>query len=287
MSISSKPQISEAVVFFDEQGQVCRQMRVPEFDAVLDGIVTLGEYKNLTMRCAYVLINSRLMVRSAVFFIIRFDEGGAADPAWNLPLRKLADKAGRGPDLGAGPIRLACHSQCPIESCHALLWDASADDLNHLRNVLKRNVLGFLTDEDLIVGENLQVVSEERWFSAPVTAPRRPLDADQRSKAAKLIKLQRQRIKLLHQTHQENIQELRQAFEQELLDIRMAHQELLQVSARQVAHIERLEHQLETQVEESERLAQRLYDLKQQSSEKIAQLTKSLEQQAAALESSR
>lgn len=285
MSLSSKPQISEAIVFFDAQGQVCRQMRVPEFEAVLDGIVKLSEYQGLTMRCAYLLINSRLLVRSAVLFTLDFDAQGAADSTWNLPLRKLAEKAERGPDLGAGPIRLACRSQCPIEWHQMHLWDCYDQELQNLRPVLRRNQLGLMADEDLGTGENLQVVSEERWYTAPVAPPafknhERTLDAEQRKKAAVLIKWQRKRIQQLQQAHQANSYEQQEAFEQELLEVRMAHQNALQQNARHVAHIERLQRQLEAQIEESERLAQRLHDLKQQSSEQIMALSQELAQQS-------
>lgn len=288
MSLTSKPQISEAIVFFDSKGQICRQMRMPEFEAVLDGLVQLNEYQDLTMRCAFVLVDSRLMVRALVLFLLEVNSFGAADASWNVPLRRLAEKAGRGPDLGGGPIRLSCFSQCALAGYEKLLWDAKDQELVTLRNTLKRNTLCFLTDEGFLGGENLQVVSEERWYSAPVTAPlaTRALDTEQRYKAAQLIKLQRKRIKMLHESHQQALQDQHVAFEQELFDVRHKYQDLLQAHTRQQTQFERLNRQLEAQVEESERLAQRLHDLKQQSDLRIAELTDELVQAKSVAESS-
>lgn len=282
MSIQNKPLFSEAVVFFDAKGQVCRQMRVPEFEAMLDGIVQFAEYQNQQMRCAYVLIDSRLLVRSAVLFLLNFLGNGAGDPLWNLPLRQLADKASRGPDLGAGPIRLACAEQSPIESVKSQLWSAQAKELATLRDTLKRNSLGFLVDDGIVSSEHLQMVPEERWYSAPVTAPNtvmpaRALDAKQRKKAAELIKVQRKRIAQLHLSYQQALDEQRDLYEQELLDVRAAHQVLLQKNAKLESSLSRIEQQLETQTEESERLAQRLQDIKAQSNQQIAELKKALE----------
>ena len=99
MSMQNKAQMTEAVLFFNERG-VCKQMLFPEFEALLDNVVNMPEFADEQMRLVYVLINPRLMVRAAVFFYLDFDERGSADSGWNLPLRHLADNAGRGPDLG-------------------------------------------------------------------------------------------------------------------------------------------------------------------------------------------
>ncbi|MEE4464799.1 chromosome partitioning protein ParA, partial [Azotobacter chroococcum] len=90
----------EAVMFFNEHG-VCREMLLPEFEAVLDGVVGLPDLADQQVRLAYVLISPRLAVRAAVFFHLDFDEDGAADPNWNIPLRQLSERAGPGADLGA------------------------------------------------------------------------------------------------------------------------------------------------------------------------------------------
>ena len=101
MSMQNKPQMVEAVMFFNEQRGICKQMFFPEFEALLDGVVNMPEFADEQMRMAYLLINPRLLIRAVLFFYLDFDEKGAADKGWNLPLRHLADNAGRGPDLGA------------------------------------------------------------------------------------------------------------------------------------------------------------------------------------------
>ena len=110
-----KPQTVEAVLFFNDGG-VCKEMLYPEFEAMLDGVVSMLEFADQQMRVAYVLVNARLQIRAAVFFYLDFNEDGSADSGWNIPLRSLAERTGRGPDLGAGPIRLH-HRPCPPSVC--------------------------------------------------------------------------------------------------------------------------------------------------------------------------
>ena len=59
MSMQKKPQMVEAVVFFNDRG-VCREMLYPEFEALLDNVVQMPEYADQQMQLAYVLINPRL-----------------------------------------------------------------------------------------------------------------------------------------------------------------------------------------------------------------------------------
>src|SRR5690606_17757487 len=191
----------EAVLFFNEQG-VCKQMLLPEFEALLDGVVSMPEFADQQMRMVYVLINPRLLIRSAVFFYLDFDEKGVADTGWNLPLRHLAENAGRGPDLGAGPIRLACRSQCPVSWHQMHLWDPSLapgkNDLVVIRDVVKRNALGLLAEEEapVVLPERLQVAAEDKWQApdqARDEAARETARKEQehRLKTAQLIKQQR------------------------------------------------------------------------------------------------
>lgn len=224
-----KPQTVEAVLFFNDGG-VCKEMLYPEFEAMLDGVVSMPEFADQQMRVAYVLVNARLQIRAAVFFYLDFNEDGSADSGWNLPLRNLAERSGRGPDLGAGPIRLACRSQCPVSWYQMHLWDPElAQGTNHfvmLRDRIKRNQLGLLVEEDLpqaVPTERLQMVAEDTWYAADPVKP--PLDSpraeqaeqDQRRKAAQLIKQQRLRIASLEQQREADICRLR-----ELADERQA-----------------------------------------------------------------
>lgn len=225
MSMQNKPQMVEAVMFFSERGGICKQMFFTEFEALLDGVVNMPEFADQQMRIAYVSINPRLMIKAAVFFYLDFDEKGAPDSGWNIPLQHLAERAGRGPDLGAGPIRLGCRSQCPVSWHQMHLWDPNLapgqNDLVLLRDAVRRNNLGILVEEEsaqAVVTERLQMASEDKWY-APDFVPEESakakdkLDQEHRLKTAQLIKQQRLRISSLSQQHEEELAKLKLASE--------------------------------------------------------------------------
>ncbi|MBM7060897.1 chromosome partitioning protein ParA [Pseudomonas sp. UL073] len=226
MSMQNKPQMVEAVMFFTERG-VCKEMLFPEFEALLDGIVNMPEFADQQMRAVYALINPRLMVRAAVFFYLDFDEDGRPDSGWNIPLRHLAERSGRGPDMGAGPIRLACRSQCPVSWHQMHLWDPNLapgqNDLVLLRDAVKRNQLGLLVEEEgapAVAPERLQVASEDKWY-APDPAKEgaeqlaAKMDQEHRLKTAQLIKQQRLRISSLGRQHEEELARFKLAGEEQ------------------------------------------------------------------------
>ncbi|MBU3057329.1 chromosome partitioning protein ParA [Pseudomonas indica] len=260
MSIQNKPQMVEAVMFFGERG-ICKEMLFPEFEAVLDGVVNIPEFADQQMRAAYLLINPRLMVRAAVFFYLDFDEKGGADSGWNIPLRHLADRAGRGPDLGAGPIRLACRSQCPVSWHQMHLWDPSLapgqNDLVILRDAAKRNNLGLLVEDDTpqaVAPERLQMAPEDKWY-APDAAKEsadklaEQLDQEHRLKTAQLIKQQRLRIASLGQQHEEELAKLRLAAEEQRKQLQAEIQRLHQGLRQQEELNANLKAQLEAQAD--------------------------------------
>lgn len=224
MSMQNKAQMVEAVLFFNERG-VCKEMLFPEFEALLDNVVNMPEFADQQVRLAYVLINPRLLVRAVVFFYLDFDEQGGADKGWNLPLRHLADNAGRGPDLGAGPIRLACRSQCPVSWHQMHLWDPSLapgkNDLVLVRDAVKRNALGLLVEEDapVVLAERLQVAAEDKWQAPDPARQEADKQAEQkeqehRLKTAQLIKQQRLRISTLGKQHEEDLARVKLATEE-------------------------------------------------------------------------
>lgn len=124
----------EAVLFF-ENDQVTKEMTYSEFEAILDGVVGLNDFAGEKLKAAFVVVNGRLQVTGIVLFTISFDRQGYADKAWNLPLRHLVDTGGSGPDLGAGPVRLSCKSQCSVSWHTAMLWDP---DLSPKSNTFTR-----------------------------------------------------------------------------------------------------------------------------------------------------
>ena len=134
----------EAIFFFDEKG-VCKEMMHAEFEAILDGVVGLSEFAGDKIKAAFVVINALHQVESCVLFTIGFDRQGNASKSWNLPLRHLAETAGPGPNLGAGPIQLSCKSQCSVAWHHADMWDPDMTPANNtfvkIRDTAKANKL--------------------------------------------------------------------------------------------------------------------------------------------------
>ncbi len=280
MSMQKKPQMVEAVMFFNDRG-VCKEMLFAEFEALLDGVVNMPEYADQQMRVAYLLINPRLLVRAVVFFYLDFDERGSADKGWNIPLRHLADNAGRGPDLGAGPIRLACRSQCPVSWHQMHLWDPSLspghNDLVLLRDAAKRNSMGLLVEDDspqLVEPQRLQMASEERWYTPDPAQEQadknaEKADQEQRLKAAQLIKQQRLRISSMSQQH-----------EDELAKFRLASDELVQSLQTQLQGLQQALHQQEElNASLKAQLAEQVNGF-QTNREELAQQLRALEQHA-------
>ena len=259
MSMQNKPQMVEAVLFFSERGGICKQMFFPEFEALLDGVVNMPEFADQQMRVAYVLINPRLLIKSLVFFYLDFDEKGAPDVGWNIPLQALAERAGRGPDLGAGPIRLACRSQCPVSWHQMHLWDPSLtpgnNDLALLRDVVKRNSLGLLVEDEnaqAVALERLQMASEDKWYAADpaqeeASKASEKLDQEQRLKAAQLIKQQRLRISSLTQQHEEELAKFKLASDEQSKNLQAQIHGLHQALRQQEEHNAALKAQLATQ----------------------------------------
>lgn len=268
MSMQNKPQMVEAVMFFSDRG-ICKQMLYPEFEALLDGVVNMPEFADEQMRVVYAVINPRLMVKAAVFFYLDFDEDGRPDRGWNLPLQHLADRSGRGPDMGAGPIRLACRSQCPVSWHQMHLWDPSLapgqNDLVLLRDAVKRNQLGLLVEEDApaVAPERLQVASEDKWYAADPAKEvaeqlAKKMDQEHRAKTAQLIKQQRLRIASLAQQHEEELAKFKLAAEEQAARLRAQLQGMQQALRQQEELNASLKAQLAAQADSYQRSREEL-----------------------------
>jgi len=166
-----KPLLTEAVMFFSEHG-ISREMLFPEFEALLDGLVAAPECADETVEAVFLQINHRLHVRAAVFFTLDFDLDGQVNRLWNMPLRHLAEKAGRGPDMGGGPIRLACLGFCSTNAYRAGMWKprqrSGKADLSLIKQAVTRNALGILGEDEearaVLATDNLQVAAEDTWY---------------------------------------------------------------------------------------------------------------------------
>jgi hypothetical protein len=141
--VSEQAITNNAVVFFDSNNIVAKEMLYTEFEAVLDHIVGVPDFQGQKINAVYLHINQHLQVIAAVFFQVAFDSKGYTDKNWNIPLEHLAGNAGSGPNLGAGQIKLSCKSQCSVEWHQHEMWNPDPDHkvFRRLKAVVKRNRL--------------------------------------------------------------------------------------------------------------------------------------------------
>lgn len=114
---------SNELVLFWEGESIDKTMVLSDFQATLDGYVGISAYAGDERRAAYVQLDEQLKPSACVLFTIAFDDAGYPERSWNMPLRHMVEIAGRGPDLGGGPIRLVCRSQNPVSWHGGRLWD--------------------------------------------------------------------------------------------------------------------------------------------------------------------
>jgi hypothetical protein len=219
--VTPDTEFSEAVLFI-EDNRIRREMLQTEFEAVLDGVVPIPDLAGKTAQAAYLRVNENLRIIAAVFFRLTFDTQGHADKRWNVPLEQFADHSARGPDLGAGPIRLACYSQCSIAWHQQNLWDPdmtpTANSFVLLKKTIKANRLGLDHREP---GEPPPVPTA-RIAAPPQLDPhqsrelesrlsqqlRRQFEQTFRDHMARLLKEQRLHIITLKSKHKQEIQQL-------------------------------------------------------------------------------
>lgn len=214
--------IYQAVFFFDK-GKIAKEMLYSEFEAVLDNVVGLPQFENRTMPVVFLKINGQLEAVAAVFFLIHFGAGGKADPAWNIPLQQLSEAAARGPDMGAGPIKLACQSQCPAAWHQQSLWDpdlsAKHNHLDAIRNALKRNRLALLPIEPAAPAVTLAGTLS----AADVDAFRQQVRQEERARAEGVVKEAKLSLASQANQHRQEIDDLHRHY---LRDMRDDHEQL-------------------------------------------------------------
>lgn len=230
----------EAVFLFSNE-QITRELLYTEFEAILDGFIPIPDLANTSVKATYLQISNCLAVTGLVFFLIKFDEKGMVDRRWNVPLVQLLRAAETGPDMGAGAVRLACYSQCPVAWHQKNLWDPSMQEGNNtfiaLRAAVKANRLGFvvktpppvnrssreaivphnpLSDEDIARG---QAVLEQRlhdYYTAELTKQVELLIKEQSLQVATLTSQKLEKLHALQQEHQQRILTYQQKLQQSL-----------------------------------------------------------------------
>jgi len=187
-----------SAVYFINNNRVSRHMLFSEFEALLDGLGGLPDYEDEDAKAVFTLISRTGKIKAMVFFLLYFDEDSRADSSWNVPVERLAEISGSGPDMGGGPVRLACKSQCSINWHRDDLWDPDMTPGNNdfllVKKAVEENRLRFkfeapepevpmldTSDDGALSDEELALSSEH----------------DKRIKLARLLKEQRLRIRTL------------------------------------------------------------------------------------------
>lgn len=211
---------ARAVLFFDNN-TIVAEMLYSEFESILDAFIPLPDFSGRTVQAAYLEINQQLQITAAVFFLIGFDAEGFPDKKWNVPLDTLITSAARGPNLGAGAIRLACYTQCPLPWLQRSLWDPEmspgVDNFATLRKAISANKLRlkFRPPEPQALEDAIPTLTEidERRYEK---AWRQELDQEQESKLyarlrdrlADTLKKQRLRLATVRNKHRKRMDAL-------------------------------------------------------------------------------
>ena len=201
-----------SAVFFMDGKDISRQMRASEFEAFLDGYVGLSDLADTDVKAVLVNLSPALQIGSLVFFRIYFDEDGQADGSWDLPIEQLSRDGAKGPDLGGGPTRLVCRSQCPGSVNPDELWDPDmTPGSNHfqaIRRAVEMNALKF-RKEDPPTDEDVPVLAADTPASTSYNAKDETDALAGRTRLAQLIREQRLRIRTLQSVHRDALSDLK------------------------------------------------------------------------------
>ncbi|MGH1371607.1 MAG: hypothetical protein ACRBBW_06215 [Cellvibrionaceae bacterium] len=205
---------AEAVVIFDGN-EIAREMQFSEFEAVLEGFVPLAEQATQKVHAVYLRVGQGYLVTAAVFFLIDFDKAGFADKRWNVPIEQLADTSAEGPDLGAGPIRLACRSQCAIAWHQQQLWDPQmtpqCNHLQALKKSIQRNALHLsLPQSAPTLVEKVSEQPPAQGGKESEQLDRQAIEAKWRKRTAQTIKEARLKVAATQQQSQQALDDQRE-----------------------------------------------------------------------------
>lgn len=272
MNAREQSVIHHAVVFFDA-GHLVKEMLHVEFEAVLDQVVGMQEFAGREIGACFVRINPRLQIIGAVFFLVDFDQRGYVNRSWNVPLEHLLETAGRGPDLGAGRIRLSCRSQCSIAWHSRQLWDpvleGKNNNLQQLQQAVRRNRLG-LAEEDppeleaeamppplleTHAGESTTTPNDERQLAERIN---KRLQQEYRSKLVALKEAQQLQLATFKSSAQEQMDQLHQRFQLHVSQLKETLQSTKQMFIDEKRRSQAYKDKLDTQVAEFAQLRQQM-----------------------------
>lgn len=211
---------AEAIFIFSGK-DIVREMHFSEFEAVLEGFVPLAEQAAQSVQAVYLRVGPGCRVTAAVFFLIDFDSSGFADRRWNIPIEQLADTSAEGPDLGAGPIRLACRSQCAIAWHQQQLWDPQmSPQCNHfavIKKALERNTLHLTVADDIPTLLPKPAAQKSDQAQPHLSSNQKALDVlntQWRARVAQTIKEARLRVATVTRQSQQHIDDLQEQLRQ-------------------------------------------------------------------------
>ncbi|MCT7361021.1 hypothetical protein [Thalassolituus pacificus] len=264
--------IQEAVLILHEH-EVVEAYWLADFERLVRQQTPLQHAVENKVQAAYLQIGSHRSAEALVLFEAPVKHS-VIDARWYMPLRRLADSAGRGPNMGAGRIRLACRSQCSI-SWHAdSLWEPVTSDFMAIRKALRGNTLrdqAPLTERDLWPQERVSAVERVSAGAGSLLAKKHsdPEVEDLKRTLRNEMEAYRRQLQQLQQEieRQKSLNEKlgRQAGasgETELEELRQVHRNEM---AAHAAEIETLTRVLEQERQEAERLRQALNESRPQS----------------------
>lgn len=118
-------------VYLLVDGQIAAEMTYDDFETHIERQTELpGAPPTATVcRACYLSIGPELRILGLVFFLLQVDARGRPDRNFNVPLPYLAKNAGPGPDLGYGPVPMACRGSCSVPWHANNLWDPTQSDV--------------------------------------------------------------------------------------------------------------------------------------------------------------
>jgi len=166
----------EVVMLFDARSDICAEMPLAAFEQILDGGRRLDSLAASLVSAAYCVVGSALSLRAVVFFQFSVNEDGCVDSSFNLPLRYLAQQAGKGEDLGQGAIRKASRGHCPVPWHSVNLWEPAAGkgaqsvQARLYRNKLKLDAAATCNDEEFFPSDDgsIDLVEFDECFNEQI-----------------------------------------------------------------------------------------------------------------------
>jgi hypothetical protein len=273
--------VYEAVLFFND-GDIVKEMLYSEFEAVLDRVVDVQEFASQEVSAVFVTLTGQLGVTGAVFFRLGFNAKGEADKSWNLPLRHLNDVASKGPDLGAGAIRLACRSQCPIPWHQRHMWDPvmkpEKNSFAAIRDAIRRNRLCLLVEDPpapavvpvyqpQLIPRNfveppvlMPMVAQQVLAPVAVAGGRPAFSQLRRDRAAREIKQLRLQLRMQNTSRQDELTKLSREHQSELTSSRTQMEKLLLAMQHEQERYTQLKEKLAQQAEEFQQAREQFLD---------------------------